>query len=180
MLMALLYPKPDINDKINTLRKNASAQFDSLSKSLAAQNKRNAYIKYLIENNRNLTLAQQLVDSDLMNTPKDEYYLVLKGQIFAARMQYDSALLEYNLAMQRDSFPYALEEQAKTFIKLGKYDLAIADYRTAFNRNYDYSYLLATLFDSLQRKDSAIKYYLIFTNHYPDPVIEKRIIILRK
>lgn len=178
--MVVLYPKTDINSQIKRVREENQRSLDSFSNSLAAQSKYEAYIRHLIANKENIPLAQQLVDSVLYKNPGNAYFLVLKGQIFDVRMQYDSALLEYDLAMQRDAFPYALDKRAKTYIKLGKYDLAIADYRSAFNRNFDYSYPLATLFNRLQQKDSALKYYLIFKKDHPTYNIEKTIQLLQK
>lgn len=180
ILLGRLYPKQNITVQINRLREETAPQLDSFSKSLAAQSDLQADIRHLIVTRKNLPLAQQLIDSVLEKTPKNEFYLVLKGQLYDARMHYDSALFEYDLAMQRDAFPYALEERAKTFIKLCKYDQAVADYRSAFNRNDDYSYPLAVLFDKLQQKDSALKYYLIYSKNYPNSGIEKRIESLRK
>jgi tetratricopeptide (TPR) repeat protein len=175
-----LYPRQDIGAQINRLREETAPQLDSFSKSLAVQSNFKAYIQHLILSRDDLPLAQRLIDSVLQKNPKNEYFLVLKGQVYDAKMRYDSALFEYDLAMQRDAFPYALEERAKTFIKLGKYNLAICDYRNAFDRNFDYSYSLAVLFDRLHQKDSALKYYSIFIKHYPNSAIEERIRLLAK
>jgi tetratricopeptide (TPR) repeat protein len=179
LLMKSLFPKPNVTGMISVLRRETSSKIDSVNKIIEAENKSFDYIQHLISSG-NLEKANQLIDPVLKKNPRNDFYHIFKGQVYDARKQYDSALFEYNLAIAINETPLALDKRAKTFLKLGKVEQAITDYRTACDRNFDYSYQLALIFEKIGQNDSALKYYTIFDDHYPDSNIKKRIEFLQK
>jgi tetratricopeptide (TPR) repeat protein len=70
------------------------------------------------------------------------------------------------------SYSSAGIEKAKTLIKIKQYPEAIQEYRRAYEDNYDFSYPLARVFELNKQKDSALKYYNIYLEHYPDSLFQ--------
>ena len=173
------FKKTDILKKINDLRKETTLSQDSFNKKLSAENRFFDSIQYLIDS-RKLDRADNVINQLLNSRPLDDRLHVLKGQVFEARMQYDSALNEYNFVIFRIPYSNALDKRAALFIKLGRYENAIEDYRKIYEVNYDYSYKLAQTFEMIKQKDSALKYYHIYLDHYPDSILQKKINLLKK
>jgi tetratricopeptide (TPR) repeat protein len=172
-------PKPDIVKKIDDLRKETASGFDSFTKKLNAQNRFFDSIQYLISSGQ-VDAADNIIDQLLKKWPNTSEYYVLKGQAFDARKKYDSALYEYDFAIRLIPSPNALDRRARTFIKMKRYDEAIRDYRTAYEQNYDFSYKLAQTFEIAKQKDSALKYYKVHLEHYPDSILQKKITLLQQ
>lgn len=173
------FRKTDIVKKIDDLRKETAPSLDSLTKKIKAENRFFDSIQYLIDS-RKLDGADNVINQLLNTRPLDDRLHVLKGQVFDARMQYDSALYEYDLVIFRTPYPAALDKRAILFIKLRKYKDALEDYKKAYEINYDYSYKLAQTFERINQKDSALKYYSIYFEHYPDSILQKKINLLSK
>jgi tetratricopeptide (TPR) repeat protein len=179
VLLLFFQRRPNLLKTINDIRQKSVPELDSFNKKIASQNRYYDSIQFLISSGR-LMGANDIVNQLLKKNPKNEYYHVLKGQIFDAKGLYDSAIFEFDVALQINSIPIALDNRAKTNIKLRNFQDAITDYKKAFDQNYDYSLNLAKIYDMINQKDSAIKYYSIFIEHYPDSNIAKRIYYLRK
>ena len=104
---------------------------------------------------------------------KNDYYWTLKGELLDAKKRYDSAIYFYNYALVLDPNSGAKISRALTYIKIGEFNKAIADYRSAYEGNYDFSYNLATTFELNNQKDSALMYYKIYLEHYPDSLVKQ-------
>ena len=105
---------------------------------------------------------------------------VYRGMIYFGKSEYSKALVEYNKALEKEEFPFALDQRAKVYIKQKKYDLALRDCQKAYEWNYDFSFQIASVFEIQGDKDSALKYYQIFLTHYPDKKeIQQKIKVLR-
>ena len=179
LVLNTFFRKPDIVKKIDDLRKETSLSIDSFNRKLNAENRFFDSIQYLIDSGK-LDAADNVIEQLLNTRPLDDRLHVLKGQVFEAHMQYDSALNEYNFVIFRIPYPNALDKRATLFIKLGRYENAIKDYKKAYEVNYDFSYQLAKTFELIKEKDSALKYYHIYLEHYPDSILQKKINLLYK
>jgi len=179
LLFNTFFGKPDIAKKIDDLRNETAPNLDSFNKKIKAENRFFDSIQYLIDS-RKLDGADNIISQLLIKKPLDDRLHTLKGQLYEARMQYDSALIEYNFVIFRTPYPAALDKRATLFIKLGKYKDALEDYKKAYEVNYDYSYKIAQTFEMIRQKDSALKYYTIYFEHYPDSILQKKINLLSK
>lgn len=179
LLFNTFFKKPDITKKIDDLRKETAPNIDSFNKKIKAEDRFFDSIQYLINSGR-LSGANNIINQLLARDPKSDRLHVLKGQLFEARMQYDSAFNEYDFVISNTRYSNALDKRANLFIKLGRYEKAIEDYRKEYEINYDYSYKLAQTFEMIKQKDSALKYYRIYLEHYPDSTLQKKINLLYK
>ena len=50
---------------------------------------------------------------------------------------------------------------------MNEFQLAIDDYKQSYDVNYDYSLKLGDTYLLMNKKDSALKYYQIYLEHYP-------------
>ena len=99
-----------------------------------------------------------------------------KGMIYAKQNKYPEAIEEYNIAIENEPFPLELEKRAEAYIKINKLDLALNDYKKAYSLNYDYSLHVATTFELMIKKDSALKYYQTYLEHYPnDTTVQQKV-----
>jgi predicted Zn-dependent protease len=172
LIANFLIPKPNIRKQIEDLRKKTAPSLDSFNNKLAAKNRFFDSVKYLISSGK-LTAANEVIDQLLKQEPRNDYYLSLKGQVFNARYQYDSALYYYNSAIMINSNSGALIDKANTLVLTRHFIEAIDIYREAYNENFDFSYQLAQTFEQMKKKDSAIKYYEIYLQHYPDSLYQR-------
>lgn len=152
---------------------------DSFNNKIKAENRFFDSIQYLIDSKK-LNGADNIINQLLIKNPLDDRLHTLKGQLYEARIQYDSALIEYNFVVFRIPYSNALDKRAALFIKLGRYENAIEDYKKIYEVNYDYSYKIAKTFEMIKQKDSALKYYNIYFKHYPDSILQKKINLLSK
>ncbi len=170
--MRIMFPPNDLRKEIEILQKTQGPKFDSLTARLASKNRFFDSIRYLISSGK-LIAAENIIDQLLNKEPRNDYYLTLKGEIFSKRKQYDSALYYYNYALIINPNSGATVEKAKLFIECKQYPRAIEEYKKAFDNNYDFSYLLAKSFELNKQNDSAIKYYQIYLDHYPDSLFQQ-------
>ncbi len=150
-----------------------------MTKKIKVENRFFDSIQYLIDS-RKLDGADNIINQLLIMNPLDDRLHILKGQLHEARMQYDSALYQYDFVIFRTPYPTALDKRATLLIKVGKYKDALEDYKKAYEINYDYSYKLGQAFERINLKDSALKYYSIYFEHYPDSILQKKINLLSK
>ncbi len=163
----LFIPKKDIQTQIEELRNKTQPRLDSTVNAIAAENRFFDSLNYLITYGH-YERADKVISQLLEKSPRNDQYWTLKGKWFDAQKMYDSALYYYNFAIILQATPYNLEQRARTHIKMKNYEEAIQDYRKAYQQNYDYSYKLAFVFEHNKQKDSALKYYYIYLEHYPD------------
>jgi tetratricopeptide (TPR) repeat protein len=165
-LIGKFFPRKNIVQKVEDLRVETSAQMDSFNNFQERQYKYFRHIEQLIDSNK-LKEADSIVSATLKENPNNEQFLTYKGQIFEAQKKYDSAMIEYNLALIKNSYSSAIEKKANLFIKLKQYNKAIEDYKTIVEYNSYYTKQLAAAFSLNKQKDSALKYYRIYLEHYP-------------
>jgi tetratricopeptide (TPR) repeat protein len=80
------------------------------------------------------------------------------------------------IALEGTNFCKAVANRAQAYKELKRFDSAILDYKSISIINYDYYKPLAETYQILGENDSAIKYYQIFLNVYPDSLsIKKKI-----
>jgi tetratricopeptide (TPR) repeat protein len=179
LVINIFFKRPNIVEKINDLRNEIGPGLDSFNRKLHAENIFFDSIQHLIDSKK-LDGADNIVTQLLNKNHLDDGLHVFKGEIYDARMQYDSALKEYDFVISRIQYSNALANRAALFIKLGKYQMGIEDYKKLYEVNYDYSYQLAQTFELLKQKDSAFKYYNIYLEHYPDSILQKKMNLKEK
>ena len=75
-----------------------------------------------------------------------------------------------------EPFPLALNKRAAAYIKMGRLNFALNDYKKSASLNYDYTVQVANTFLLMNKKDSALKYYQIYLEHYPnDTAVQKKV-----
>jgi predicted Zn-dependent protease len=167
----LFFPRntTSVQTMINDVRQHAQPMLDSTMNAIKKENRFRDSLQYLISSGQ-LNNASDIIDQLLTKYPRDSYYNTLKGQIFDSRKMYDSALYYYNMAIALIPAPYQLLARAQTYIKMNKYQDAIDDSRDAYFINHYYSFKVAQAFELNKQKDSALKYYNIYLEQYPDSI----------
>ncbi len=169
---------PDAKNFIDKIREENKAGFDSLPKAINKENNLNYRIKKSISTG-DFKIAYALMDS-LPSFGKTSSIHLYKGMIYAEQKKYTEAIEEYNILIDTEPFPLALDKRAETYIKMEKLDFALNDYKKAYSLNYDYSLQVATTFELINKKDSALKYYQIYLGHYPnDTLVKKKVSLLK-
>ncbi len=151
---------------LNEIREKNKPGLDSLQQAINYENNLNFRIQKAI-NDSNFTTAYAHFDS-LPNFRKTNTIHLYKGMINVKQKKYDQAIEEYNYLIDVEPFPLALGKRAEVYVKTNKPDLALNDYKKAYSLNYDYSLQVATTFELINKKDSALKYYQIYLKHYPN------------
>lgn len=70
--------------------------------------------------------------------------------------------------INKDPSPVVLGKRAEGYIRQKRFNDALNDNKKAYSINYDYSLQVASTFELLNKKDSALKYYLIYSEYYPN------------
>ncbi|MEO7620079.1 MAG: tetratricopeptide repeat protein [Chitinophagaceae bacterium] len=158
---------------IEDVRAENKARFDSLNVAIAKEN----FLYQDIEENinrSNFKTALSQIDT-LFGRNKTDIAHVYMGMIYAKQGKFRQAIEEYNIALAELKFSKALNKRAEVYIKLNYLDSALIDYKTGYQWNFDYSLEIARVYELLQRKDSAIKYYQIYLHYYPNNknIVEK-------
>ena len=161
-----VFPKPNAADFINRIRENNKAGFDSLQNAINYENNLNYRIEKSIYAS-DFKTAYALMDS-LPAFGKTHSINLYKGMIYAEQKKYTEAIEEFNILIDAEPFPLALDKRAKVYIKTNKLEFALNDYKKAYSLNYDYSLQVATTFKLMNKKDSTLKYYQIYLEHYPN------------
>ncbi len=171
-ISSLFFPRKNFQTQVEELRNKTQSQLDATVNAIVEENRFFDSLDNLI-NSGQFDGADKIITALLTKNPRNDHYWTLKGDLFNAKKMYDSALYYYNFAIILHATPYNLEQRARTHIKLKNYEEAIQDYRKAYQQNYDYSYKLAFVFEYNNQKDSALKYYNIYLEHYPDSVYKQ-------
>jgi len=169
----------DAKKFVEQIREENKAGFDSLQKAFDYDDELNYRINEAI-NKGDFKTAHTLLDS-LPPFGKKMTVLRYEGMIFEKKGDYLNALEKYNLAINNYETPLTLEKRAAIYIKLNRLDDAMHDYKKAFEWNYDFSLPVAKTFELMNKKDSALKYYQIYLEHYPaDSFVQQRVLVLKK
>jgi tetratricopeptide (TPR) repeat protein len=143
--------------------------FDSLSRQMAGENAIQINIKNLITK-KEFIGATKLIDSLLKENPGKGIYYTYKGIVYAERGMYTEALGQYDksILFSKTDFPLVLSKKGEIFIRNKKYDLAILNYKKAALLNRDFNFEVAQSFELAEKMDSALKYYKMYFNNYPN------------
>lgn len=167
-------------EKFRKLKENANLELEQVKKKTERENLFIDSLSALIQNG-NSENANILVNKWLTKYPDNNQLIILKGDIFAIQTKYDSSIYEYTIPIVKDSSPIAFNKRSMIYFKIGKYQKAISDLQNAYQINYDYSIKLAELFEKINLKDSALKYYKIYFHNYSDDsIVRKKIFLLEK
>lgn len=165
---------PDGKSFIDKIREENKTGFDSLQNAINYENDLNYRIKKSISTG-DFKTAYALMDS-LPAFGKIPTIHLYKGMIYAKQNKYPEAIEEYNIAIAEEPFPTNLNKRAEAYIKMDKLDSALNDYKKSYSLNYDYSLQIATTFELINKKDSALKYYQIYLMHYPnDTAVQQKV-----
>lgn len=158
---------------IEKIRDENKSGFDSLQNTINYENDLNRRIEesiYAGDFNTAFTLMRSLPAYSKTNSIH-----LYRGMIYSEQKKYLEAIEEYNIVIDAEPFPLALDKRAKIYIKTNKIDLALDDYRKAYVLNYDYSLQIAKTFELINKKDSALKYYEIYLGYYPgDKAVQQK------
>lgn len=164
---------------IDKIRKDNKASFDSIQHALNYESELNYRIKLSIQNH-DFTTAYSLMDS-LPSFGKENIITIYEGMIYEKKKEYLKAISKYTIAINYDKHSIAVENRAQLFIKMNRFQDAINDYKIPLEWNNYYNLKIAQVFELMGKKDSAVKYYIIYSRHYPnDTIASKKIIILTK
>lgn len=159
---------------IERIREGNKAGFDSLQNAINYENDLNYRIQKSI-NNDDFKTAYALIDS-LPAFGKTHSIHLYQGMIYEKQKKYTKAIEEYTTVIDAEPFPLALNKRAEVYIKINRLNLALNDFKKSASLNYDYSLEVANTFMLMNKKDSALKYYQIYLEHYPnDTEIQQKI-----
>lgn len=161
-----MYKKPDAIKFIDEVRKQNKAGLDSLQNAINYENSLDYRIKENIDKG-DFKTAYTLMDS-LPSFGKTHSTHLYKGMIYAEQKKYPEAIEEYNAALNEIPVSKARDLRAELYVKMNKLELAIADYKHIYEYNHYYSYHIANIFMLMNKKDSALKYYQIYSEDYPN------------
>ena len=159
---------------INDIREKNKPGLDSLQNAINYENNLNFRIQKAI-NDSDFKTAYTLMDS-LPHFGKTATTHLYHGMILEKQKKYHEAIKEYDTAIAEEAFPTNLNKRAEVYIKINKLDSALADYKKSYSWNHYFSYQVANTFELLNKKDSALKYYQIYLEHYPnDTAVQQRL-----
>lgn len=159
---------------IERIREENKAGFDSLQNAINYENNLNYRIEKSITEG-DFKTAYPLMDSLPAFGKKHSIHLY-QGMIYEKQKKYTEAIQEYTTVIDAEPFPLALNKRAEVYIKINRLNFALNDYKKAASLNYDYSLQVANTFMLMNKKDSALKYYQIYLEHYPnDTAVQQKI-----
>jgi tetratricopeptide (TPR) repeat protein len=168
-----VYRKPDAGNFINKIREENKAGFDSLQHAINYENDLNYRINKSIHAG-DFNTAYSLMDS-LPAFGKTNTIHLYKGMIYAEQKKYTEAIEEYNKVLDKVPYSKAKGMRAEVYVKMTKPELALSDYKEIYQYNHYYSLHVANTFMLMNKKDSALKYYQIYLEHYPnDTAIQQK------
>ena len=159
---------------IDQVKKANEFGFDSLQLAIDQENEMYLQIEKSI-NDSDFNTAYILIDS-LKYEKKHAVALVYEGMIYEKQSSYHQAIEKYNAAIENDPYSIGLSKRADVYVKMKQLDSALKDYREVYSINYDFSLQIARIFELKGNKDSALKYYHIYSRHYPqDSSVQRKI-----
>lgn len=167
----------DAKTFIEKIRNDNKAGFDSLQNAINYENELNYRIKKSIVDSDFVT-AIHLMDS-LPLFGRHEIVLRYQGNILEKKGDCVNALKKYDSVIVNDKYSIAIDEKARVLIKMNKLKEAINTYKIPFEwNNYDNALQIGKTFELMQKKDSALNYYKIYLEHYPNDLSVKQQILL--
>ena len=171
--------KPNVVEFLQEIRKRNKSGFDSLQTEINRQDVLYSLIQESI-NKGNFKTSFSLIDSLSAKGNVDMAH-VYKGIVYEKQNNYLKAIEEYNNAIAMDEFSLGLSKRAGVYTKMNELDLALKDYKKIYEWNFDYSLEIAHAFELKEMKDSAMKYYMVYIEYYPnDELVSGKIDSLRK
>jgi len=181
MMVRVLFFHENIFPKmVDDIRKQTVPMFDSVNIEIQKENDFQDRIQLLIQDS-NLTVATKIVDSSIKSNPFDGSLRIYKGMIYAKEGKYTQAIQAYDSAIffQREEFPLVQGKKADMYVKLHDYGNAIDNYKKAAAINVYYNCKVAQTFETMKKKDSALKYYLMYQQDHPhDTSFNKKVSFL--
>jgi tetratricopeptide (TPR) repeat protein len=171
--------------KFNSSRSPDDLATDMLSKArkdfgkpihLPKQNNLDRTLDSLLSNN-GYSEALQILDTASM---MEEIKLNYRGEICFKQGKLKESIEFFNKAVALGGrYSISVANRAKAYSEMQVFDSAVIDYRSISYFNYDYYRPLAETFEKKSEKDSAIKYYRMFLDRYPDSIsVQHKIEIL--
>ncbi|MEJ7830386.1 MAG: hypothetical protein WKF91_19410 [Segetibacter sp.] len=157
--------KFNVQQNLNNLREENKYGFDSLNKAIKYENDLNRRIEVSI-NKEDFKTAFSLIDS-LPPFGKAHSIYIYKGMIGEKQKNYLESIKEYNNAINEIPLSKAKSLRAALYVKMNKLDSALSDYKSIYSYNHYYSGFVANTFMLMKKKDSALKYYQIYLEQYP-------------
>lgn len=159
---------------INNIKEKNKPGLDSLQNAINYENNLNLRIQKAI-NDSDFKTAYILMDS-LPGFGKAHSLHLYTGMIYEKQKKYPKAIGEYTEAINEISFSKAKSMRAEIYIKTNKLDSALYDYKSISEYNHYYNSHVANTFELMHKKDSALKYYQIYLEHYPnDTAVQQRL-----
>ncbi len=169
-------PTTDLEESIENSRRASQNLNRVLSQ---PRNKKNTEdsLKLLIEA-KEYQKANKLIDSMILELPKDYSLLDTKGQILLDEGKYRESIDYFTQAMKVTELESRTirGHRAEAFTLIKQYDSAISDYKESSKLNRNYYLPLARTYEIIKADDSAIKYYRLYIALNPDSLnISKKI-----
>ena len=166
-------------DIVNEIRNENKPGLDSLQSAIDNENRFSMRIEIAIRE-KDFETAYKLIDS-LPPFGKSHSKLLYRGMIFEKQEKYEQAIEEYSKAIEELPYSKGKSLRANVYRKLNMLPSALADYKEIYQYNHYYSFHVGEIFKQMNQKDSALKYYKIFSGHYPsDTLVMHRIMTLSK
>lgn len=110
--------------------------------------------------------ALAIIDSSGMS---DDLKLDYKGQILLRQGKPRESIYLFNRAIASvGDYSKSVPNRAKAYVALRLFDSAVMDYKKISYFNFDFYRPLAEVYEKMKLKDSALKYYKLFLEEYPD------------
>lgn len=170
----------DTKEFLEKIRDENKVGFDSLQRAINYENDLNYRIKKSIADSDFVT-AVHLIDS-LPLFGRYETVLRYQGNILEKKGDYVKALKKYDSVIVIDKYSIAIDDKARVLIKMNNLKEAINTYKIPFKwNNYDNALQIAKTFELMQEKDSALNYYKIYLEHYPNDLsVQHQILLIEK
>ena len=166
----------DANQQLANVREELRPKIDSIQQTI--------WHRQELHDKINASIASgdyKQADSLINHLTDKQFVHTYKGMLLCKQKKYLEASEEYNLALEIRRTPNTLEKRGDLYIETKKLDLALKDYLEAYEGNEDFAYDVGEVFDLMSQKDSALKYYIIYLNDYPeDDSVKAKIKILRE
>ena len=154
---------------IEKVRKSAQPGFDSMNRHIQKENYLRFKIDSMIAKNDFQNALQFLSSLTMDSQTKLDY----RGQIAFKQGKFRESLNFFNENINANSYSISVAHRARVYTALKIFDSAISDYKKISYFNYDYFRPLAEAYELAKEKDSALKYYQKFLEHYPDSISVK-------
>ncbi len=159
---------------IERIREENKSGFDSLQNAINYENDVNYRIQKSIADS-DFNTAYSLIDS-LPAFGKSHSLHIYQGMIYEKQKKFPEAIQEYTQAINEIPYSKAKSMRAEVYLKMNKLNLALSDYNEINEYNHSFSREVGDVFLLMNKKDSALKYYQIYLEHYPnDTAVQKKV-----